>query len=267
MTGPATIPGRIGRSALGMLGDLGSLTLTGVEAGARLGRSFLPGERFRTAAVVQQVYRTGATALPIVALISLMIGLILAFQSAYQLERLGAIQYVASLVAVAITRELGPVITAIVVAGRSGSSIAAEISSMKIQEELDALEVMGFNTMAYLVAPRLLAMVIALPLLTAFADVVGIIGGLLCAVGVLDISAHQYIDTARESLHMKDFVTGLIKAGVFGAIIAVVGAWCGLKVEGGPEGVGIATTRSVVLGIFLVIVADLVFTGFFYNFG
>ena len=121
-----------------------------------------------------------------------------------------------------MARELGPVITAIVVAGRSGSAIAAEISSMKIQEEIDALDVMGFNVVSYLVAPRLIAMVFALPLLTALCDLLGVLGGLACAVLALDIPAQQYIEVAREALKMNDFVTGLVKASVFGATIVVV---------------------------------------------
>jgi phospholipid/cholesterol/gamma-HCH transport system permease protein len=261
------LTGAVGRATLSVVGGLGELSVTGFQATQRLIRSALPGERFRLQASLDQMYLVGASAVPIVALISFMIGLILAFQSAYQLERLGAERYIAALVSVAITRELGPVITAIVVAGRSGSAIAAEISSMKIQEELDALEVMGVDALAYLVSPRLLAMLITLPLLVALGDAVGIVGGLVTAVFALHQPAQLYIDTAREALHMRDFASGLIKAGVFGVVIVTVSAWCGFTVEGGPEGVGRATTRAVVLGIFLVIVADLVFTGFFYNFG
>ena len=259
--------GAVGRAAIEMAGGLGSLVLTGWGALMRLTRSLLPGERFRAQAATEQAYRTGVTALPIVALIAFMMGSILALQSAYQLERLGAVKYVASLVAVALTRELGPVITAIVVAGRSGSAIAAEIASMKIQEEIDALEVMGLNPTAFLVAPKLLAMMIALPLLTVLADLVGIIGGLACGVYVLGIPAGQYMDLTFESILQRDFLSGILKAFVFGVIIVTVGAWCGFRVRGGPEGVGQATTRSVVLGIFLVIAADLVATAIFYRLG
>ena len=262
---PLDAAGSVGRAVIAFVGEVGSLTVTSAAAARQVGRSVLPGGRLRGRMVVNHIWLTGASALPIAGLIAFMIGLILALQSSYQLERLGAEQYVASLVAVAITRELGPVITAIVVAGRSGSAIAAEISSMKIQEEIDALEVMGFNVMSYLAAPRMLAMIIALPLLTAACDLLGILGGLVCSVTALDIPARQYADTAREALQMKDFVTGLVKAGVFGLVIASVGTWCGLKVEGGPEGVGRATTRAVVLGIFLIIVNDLVFTGLFFR--
>lgn len=256
----------LGRASLGFVSDTGRLALTGADAAARLGRSLLPGERFRGTAAVREVFLAGASAVPIVALIGYMMGLILAFQSAYQLERLGAEAFVANLVAVALTRELGPIMTAVVVAGRSGSAITAQIASMKVQEELDALKVMGLNPVAFLVAPMLLALVVAMPLLTALSDAMGIVGGLTCGVFVLDMTPNQYLDRTTEALVMRDFASGLVKAGVFGVIIVTVAAWCGFSVEGGAEGVGRATTRSVVLSIFLVIVADLVFTGLFYNF-
>jgi phospholipid/cholesterol/gamma-HCH transport system permease protein len=256
----------VGRNVLGFVGSAGSLTLSAFEAMRHVGRSLVPGGRLRLGEVVRQIWLTSSSGLPIAGLIVFMIGLILAFQSSYQLARLGAEKYVASLVAVAITRELGPVITAIVVAGRSGSAIAAEIASMKIQEELDALEVMGFNIMKWLISPRVLALIIGLPLLVALTDIIGILGGLTCSVFALDIPAERFIQTARESLQLKDFVTGLAKAGVFGCVIATVGAWCGLNVSGGPEGVGRATTRAVVLGILLIVVTDTVFTGLFFRF-
>jgi phospholipid/cholesterol/gamma-HCH transport system permease protein len=256
--------GGLGVACLRVLGDFGRLTLTGAEAAARLGRSLLPRERFRLRAALDELHYIGVQALPIVALIAVMMGLILAFQSAYTLEKLGAEQYVANLVAVALTRELGPVITAIVVAGRSGSSIAAEVATMKVQEELDALKVMGLDPVAFIVAPKLLAMVVAIPLLTAFADVLGILGGLACGVLALDIPAVQYLARTQEALVLKDFWSGLLKSGIFGVIIVTVGAFCGLEVTGGAAGVGRGTTRAVVLSIFLVIVADLVFTSIFY---
>jgi len=256
----------VGRNVLDFVGGAGSLTISAGRAMGYVGRSLVPGGGLRFAEVARQMWLTSTSALPIAGLIVFMIGLILAFQSSYQLARLGAEKYVASLVAVAITRELGPVITAIVVAGRSGSAIAAEIASMKIQEELDALEVMGFNIMKWLISPRVLALIIGLPLLTALTDVVGILGGLTCGVLALDLPADRFIETARESLQLKDFVTGLAKSGVFGCVIACVGAWCGLNVTGGPEGVGLATTRAVVLGILLIVVTDTVFTGLFFRF-
>ncbi len=271
---PLRAVGALGRAAIGFAGlvvefagQVGQLTLTGWEGGRRLVRSLFPGERFRFAAVVEQLHFMGVQALPIVSLIAFMMGLILALQSAQQLGKLGMEIAVADLVAVSMTRELGPVITAIVVAGRSGSAIAAELSTMKIQEELDALKVMGLNPSSFLLAPRLLGMLIALPILTALADLVSILGGLVCGIGMIGLSMEQYITRTQEALELRDFISGLGKAGVFAILIVTVAAWCGFTVRGGAEGVGRATTRAVVLGIFLVIVADLVFTGLLYRFG
>jgi phospholipid/cholesterol/gamma-HCH transport system permease protein len=263
---PARSVGALGRAAIELAGQCGQLALTGWDGARRLVRSLLPGERFRFQAAVEQLHLMGVQAVPIVSLIALMMGLILAFQSAHQLGQLGMEIYVADLVAVSMTRELGPVITAIVVAGRSGSSIAAELSTMKIQEELDALKVMGLNPGAFLLAPRLLAMLIALPILTAIADLISIIGGLICGTFILGLSLEQYLSRTEEALVLRDFVSGLGKAGVFAVLIVSVAAWCGFQVRGGAEGVGRATTRAVVLGIFLVIVGDLIFTGLFYKY-
>ncbi|MEM7244201.1 MAG: ABC transporter permease [Acidobacteriota bacterium] len=256
--------GGTGRTVLGLFRGTGSLTLLGLRMTGVLLRSVLPGAPFRRITILQQAAAMGIGALPIVTLISWMMGLILAFQAAYQLGRLGMESYVADLVAVSMTRELGPVITAIVVAGRSGSAVAAEIATMKIQEELDALQVMGVSIQSFLIAPKLAAMVLCLPLLTAWADLISILGGLACAAVVLDIPAVAYLERTQESLYMLDFLSGLAKAGVFGVLIVTVGVWCGLNVEGGAAGVGRATTRAVVLGIFCVILADLVATGLFY---
>jgi phospholipid/cholesterol/gamma-HCH transport system permease protein len=256
-----------GRLAISAVSEVGKLTLTLVDGGRSLVRSCFPGERFRWVAALQQIHLMGVGAVPIVTLIALMMGGILALQSAYTLQTLGMEIFVADLVAVSMTRELGPVITAVVVAGRSGSAITAELSTMKIQEELDALKVMGLSPVSFLVVPRLLGLLIALPLLTAFADIVAILGGLLLAVTKLDIPSAIYIQRTQEALSQQDFVTGLVKAESFALIIVAVGVHCGLTVRGGPEAVGKATTRAVVLSIFLVIVADLVFTGIFFRFG
>ena len=195
--------GATGRAAIGLVGQVGELALTAWAAFVRLGRSLLPGERFRAAATIEQIYLMGYMAVPIVVLIAFMMGLILAFQSAYQLERLGAEIYVADLVAVSMTRELAPVITAIVVAGRSGSSVAAELATMKIQEELDALKVMGLNPAAFLLAPRLLGILVALPVLTAIADLVSILGGLICGVSVIGLSPGSCAGVGSTSSHQS----------------------------------------------------------------
>ena len=217
-------------------------------------------------ASISEMVKAGYNSVPIVAVISFFIGVILALQSAYQLKRVGALIYVANLVGVSITRELGPIITAILVSGRSGSAFAAEIGSMKAAEELDALKTMGINSVRFLVVPKLLAMMIMVPVLTIFSDVVGIFGGFLLSTTVLEIHPYNYFNQTLNALLVKDIITGLIKAWVFGIIITIVGAYQGFKVEGGAEEVGRRTTASVVASIFLVIVFDLFFTTLFYYF-
>ncbi len=219
----------------------------------------------RWESTVQQMIAIGYNSIPIVAIICFFVGLIMAMQSAYQLERFGASIYVADLVGVSMTRELGPLLTAIIVAGRSGSAIAAEIGTMKVNEEIDALRTMGFNPVWFLVVPRLLALLIVLPCLSLIADVVGILGGFFLAIFNLHISFIRYFNQTVEALVMKDLITGLIKTVFFALIIAQVGAYQGFIVKGGAEGVGKSTTASVVTSIFLIIVADLVMTMIFYS--
>jgi phospholipid/cholesterol/gamma-HCH transport system permease protein len=166
-----------------------------------------------------------------------------------------------------MTRELGPLITAIIIAGRSGSAFAAELGTMKVSEELDALDVMGLDRVRYLVVPKYLAMIIMMPCLTILADVAGILGGGIFEVLQLDQNVYTLLAYNRDSLHMRDIWTGLIKAVVFGVIITKVGCFEGFSVRGGAEGVGKATTSSVVVSIFLVILADVIFTAIFYYTG
>jgi phospholipid/cholesterol/gamma-HCH transport system permease protein len=180
---------------------------------------------------------------------------------------MGASYFVAALVGVSMTRELGPLMTAIIVAGRSGSAFAAELGTMKVSEEVDALEVMGLNSIKHLVVPKYLAMIIMLPCLTMLSDVAGILGGAAFGVAQLDQTFSMYILATRDALVMRDISTGLVKSVVFGLIITTVGCHEGFSVSGGAEGVGKATTSSVVVSIFLVIVADLVFTALFYYTG
>ena len=224
------------------------------------------GKPLRVRACIAEMVKTGYDSVPIVAVISFFVGIILALQAAYQLKKVGALIYVANLVGVSITRELGPILTAIIVAGRSGSAFAAEIGSMKAAEEVDALVSMGINPVRFLVAPKLIAMVIMLPALTIFSDFIGILGGLCLSKGALDINPANYLRQTSNALLIKDVMTGLVKAFSFGAVITVVGAYQGFKVEGGAEEVGRRTTASVVASIFLVIVFDLFFTILFYKF-
>lgn len=223
------------------------------------------GKRFSFHGIFVQMVQIGVRSIPIVTIITFLVGLIIAMQSAYQLERFGASIYVADLVGVSITRELGPLITAIIIAGRSGSAIAAEIGTMQVSEEIDALHTMGINPIKFLVTPRLLAMGIMLPCLTLLADLMGIVGGFVIAVNALNIDLTRYFMQTINALVLKDLITGLVKSFFFAVIIAGVGCYQGFIVKGGAEGVGKSTTNSVVISIFMIILADVFFTALFYS--
>ena len=214
--------------------------------------------------ILDQMVKIGVDSLPIVFLTSLFTGMVLALQSAYQMQKMEAKLYIASLVALSITRELGPVLTALVVAGRVGASIAAELGTMKVTEQIDALETLATNPIKYLVVPRFIALFFMLPLLTIYADIVGIFGGYMIGVWRLNILSNLYWDMTWSPLHIKDIVTGIIKAFAFGVIICIVACYEGMRVEGGAEGVGTATTKAVVIAFILIIAADCLFTALFY---
>jgi phospholipid/cholesterol/gamma-HCH transport system permease protein len=224
----------------------------------------LRGKGMRWYASLRQMVVVGFNAVPIVSLISCFIGVIVALQGAYSLRSFGALNYVVNMVAVIITRELGPLLTAIIVIGRSGSSFAAEIGTMKVGEEVDALETMGLNPIRFLVVPRYVAMLVMLPCLTTVADTAGILGGALFAMVSLGWSLQNYLLRTLDALVMRDIVSGLIKSLVFAVIITKIGCYEGFSVQGGAEGVGRSTTASVVKSIFSVIAADMVFTAIFY---
>jgi phospholipid/cholesterol/gamma-HCH transport system permease protein len=224
------------------------------------------GRRVRYGAVVSEIVKTGYNAVPIITFISLLVGIILALQAAYQLRMFGATIYVVDLVGISLTREIAPILTALIVAGRSGSAFAAEIGSMKSDEEVDALVTMGINPVKFLVVPKLFALVIILPALTLFADFIGIFGGFLLSVTELGIDPRIYFEKTFEALLIKDILTGLVKAFAFGVVITLVGAYQGFKVEGGAEEVGRRTTKSVVVSSFLVILFDFFFVTMFYLF-
>ena len=257
--------GNIGRRSLQFLAHLSRMTSLGRETLYWTLIAPFKGKRIRWRSTVDQMVYIGVNSIPIVTVICFFVGLILAMQAAYQLERFGASIYVADLVGVSMTREMGPMLTAIIVAGRSGSAIAAELGTMKVYEEIDALKTMGFNPVQFLVIPRLLALVIMLPCLTILADLVGIAGGFFIAVFSLKISFIRFFNQTMDALVMKDVLTGLVKTIVFAMIIAKVGSYQGFGVRGGAEGVGKATTASVVMSIFLIIAADLIVTMLFYS--
>ncbi len=203
--------------------------------------------------------RAGADGLPIVALISLLLGLIMAFMSSLQLKQFGANLYVANLVTIAMVRELGPIMTAILVAGRSGSAFAAEIGTMVVNDEVNALVTMGFDPVRFLAVPKVLAAMIVVPILTVYADVFAMLGGLIVGVTGLDLTAFTYIQQTKASIRVFDFATSLVKALVFAMLISGIGCQRGFQVRGGAEGVGTSTTSAVVSAIFLIIVADSAF--------
>ncbi len=218
----------------------------------------------REGSFVQQSVLIGVNALLIVGLISFLIGLILALQSAAQLRQFGANIFVADLIGIAMLREMGPIMTAVVVAGRSGSSIASEIATMVVTEEIDALKTMSLNPIRHVIVPKFHGITLTMPLLTIMADLLGILGGFIIGITYLQLSATAFFNELVTVLIVKDVLTGLFKSIVFAWIIITVACYFGLRVTGGSEGVGKATTASVVASIFFVIVADSILGLIFY---
>lgn len=209
--------------------------------------------------VLFYIQRAGVDGLPIVSLIGLLIGLIIAFMSFLQFKQLGANIYVPALVAFGMVKELGPIMTAILVAGRSGSAFAAEIGTMMVNEEVDALQTMGFDPIRFLAVPKLLAMVIVVPLLTIYADFFGILGGMLIGVTSLDLTVKTYMTQSINTIKVFDVVTSMIKAAVFASVIAAIGCQRGFQVRSGAQDVGKYTTSAVVTAIFFIVVIDSIF--------
>ncbi|MBN1405699.1 MAG: ABC transporter permease [Candidatus Omnitrophica bacterium] len=222
---------------------------------------------FKIRQILLQMQKVGVESLPIVFLTSFFTGMVLALQSAYQMQRISAQIYIASLVALSMTRELGPVLTGLVVAGRVGASITAELGTMKVTEQIDALETLAANPIKYLVVPRFMALLIMLPLLTLYADCIGIFGGYIIGVFKLHLSPSIYMNMTINPLQLKDVFTGLFKSAIFAAIIVIIGCYEGFRTEGGAEGVGRSTTVSVVTAFILIIAADCLFTALFYFIG
>lgn len=218
----------------------------------------------RKGSVYEQLFLMGNNAVPIVALLSFLIGLILSLQSAAQLRQFGANIYLVDLIVIGMILEMGPMITAVIVAGRSGSAIAAEISAMKITEELDALKVMALNPLRYVVAPKMLAMTIALPVLTVLSNMVGIFGGFIIGVLYLDLSADIFLNRAVEVVTVSYWRQSMLKSLLFSWLIVLIGSHFGFKVKGGSEEVGKAATASVVASIFAVIMTDALLSLIFY---
>ncbi len=226
----------------------------------------IPAKPLGTKRVFEQAQKVGVDSLPIVSLVSLFIGMILALQTAYIMQKMSSEIYIASIVAVSLTRELGPVITALIVAGRSGAGITAELGTMTVTEQVDALTTLGSNPIKYLVVPRFLSLTFMLPVLTLFANAIGIFGGYIIGISRLSIRSSLYMNMTFQTLVYKDLLTGLVKTIFFGMIIALVACYEGLNVRGGAEGVGKATTKSVVNTFIMIIAADCFFTALFYFF-
>jgi phospholipid/cholesterol/gamma-HCH transport system permease protein len=243
----------LGRTLLNFFEDTGRVGILLAHALAALPAA-LPYRR----QVVDQMSAIGVGSLPLVLIVALFTGAVAAVQAAYQLEGVVPLRYLGAVIMRSTMIELGPVLTALVVGGRVGASIAAEIGTMRVTEQIDALEILAIDPVRYLVLPRLLAAVVMLPVITIFADGVAIFGGFVVAHFSFDQSQHTYAQSLKQFFHLKDLTSGLFKAGIFGGIIALMGCYYGLSTEGGAEGVGMATTRAVVASCVLVLVSDYV---------
>jgi len=244
-------------AAAGAVGRL--LRETAADMTVPFGRGGIKWDR-----TLQQMALIGASAVGIVVFISFLVGLVLALNGAQQLRQFGAAIFVANLVGISMTREMGPLLTAVIVSGRSGSAIAAEIGSMVVSEEIDAMRTMAISPVRFLVVPKVLALVLVMPLLTTLSNAAGIFGGYLIGVTSLGLASDAYLTQTVQSLFISDVVTGLVKSVVFAVIIGVVGAYRGFTVRRSAEEVGRATTSAVVTAIILCIVANAAFTAFFY---
>jgi phospholipid/cholesterol/gamma-HCH transport system permease protein len=256
---------RVGRKTLDQLDYLGSLSIQ-LWVTLRSMKKALPfvGNRYRWKASVDQMLQIGVDAFPMVALMAVASGFILAMQGASELRRFGALHYVIDLVAVSFTRELGPLLAAIAVSGRSGSAFAAEVGTMKVTEEIDALRVMAFDPVEFVLAPKYLAALVAVPCLSIISGVCGIVAGGIFMFFSTHLGFLLYLRYVLTSIELHDVISGLIKSVAFATIIAQVGCLEGFRVHGGPDAVGRSTTAAVVKATFLVIIADAVFTAIFY---
>ena len=243
---------------------IGSNTIEAVDSVGYIARAVLDGVRHPSRLVVgeiiRQVFATGVQAIPIVMVVCFLMGVVLAFQSARQLEQFGANIFMVDLVANSIFRELGVLLAAIMVAGRSGSAFAAALGTMKLTEEIDALRVLGLNPNQVLIIPRVVGLMIAMPLLTVFANIAGLLGGAFIGATVLDINWFSFTERLASAIQVSDVMVGFSKAPVFAFLIAVTGTLRGMQVKGSAEELGRLTTVAVVQSIFLIIVADSIFT-------
>ncbi len=258
---------RIGQSTLsGLDGGYEALAFIG-ETTVAFGHMLRGTARFRWVDLWLMVQHAGADALPIITLISLLVGTIFAFVGAVQLEQFGATVYVADLVSIAMIREMGAMMTAIVMAGRTGAAFAAQLGSMKVNQEIDALQTMGISPLEYLVLPRMIALSAMMPLLAMYANVIGILGGAIIGLGMLDLSPAIYIEHTISVMTFGNLIGGLVKASVYGVLVALSGCWRGMQSGDSASAVGDATTAAVVTSIVLIICAAGLFAVMFYVLG
>jgi phospholipid/cholesterol/gamma-HCH transport system permease protein len=257
---------QIGRETRALLNESNALDFVGdvVVAGTQAVRA---PRRMNWGDVPRLMERAGADGIPIVLMINFLVGLVTGFQASIQLKQFGANIFVADLVGLSVTRELAPLMTAIIIAGRSGAAFSAELGTMRVSEEIDALRTLGLDPFQYLVFPRVLALTLVAPLLTVLADVIGIAGGLLVAMFTLDLTFHAYLAETEKALGLFDVFSGLLKSAVFGFNIALIACQRGLATRGGAEGVGRSTTSAVVTSLFAIVVLDAIFTVIFHGLG
>ncbi len=263
---PSHLPEEVGRAAYQLWRDMAALVGFVGELAAALAHAAANPRKVRWRDALLAAEQTGVNALPIVALISFLIGLIMAFQSAVPMRQFGVEIFVADLVALSMLRELGPLMTAIILAGRSGSAFAAEIGTMKVNEEINALTTMGLDPVRFLVVTRVIAAVAMTPLLTLFSNLMGLIGGSVVLLS-MDYPLITYVQEVLGAVHVKDLVSGIVKAMVFGVLVAGIGCLRGLQTRTGASAVGLSTTSAVVSGIVLIVLADGVFSVVFYYLG
>ncbi len=241
------------KEALDIVEFIGEMVLSGYD-------TFRGRSHFRSVDLWLHIQECGPSALPIVTLISLLVGLILAFVGAVQLSLFGAQIYIANLVSLGMTREMGGLMTAIIMSGRTGAAYAAQLGTMRVNEEIDALKTMNLQPMAFLVLPRMLALIVIMPLLCLYADLMGIIGGALVSINIFDVSVAEYVDRTIHAVKMKDFVIGFVKCAVFGVLIALSGCMRGMQCGRSASAVGDAATSAVVTSIVFIVVADSIMT-------
>jgi phospholipid/cholesterol/gamma-HCH transport system permease protein len=258
---------QLGKAADDAWHDLGAIVTFVGRAAATAAHVLIHPRALRPAAISRHIAETGIDALPIIALMAILISVVIGYQGVAQLRPYGGEDFTINLVAVSVLREMGVLITAIMVAGRSGSAFAAEIGVMQSREEIDALQAMGLSPIEMLVLPRLIALIVVLPLLTFFADMMGLLGGGLISQGLLGVAPTQYLVRVHQAVTTNDLLVGLIKAPVFAFFIGLIGCMHGMRVRGSAESVGRETTRAVVKSIFLVLTLDALFSVLFEKLG